>query len=232
MLGTGHSLQEHYFSVSEKAFGSPLGEVRNARDWARAVKHEGGAAVCPDDFVHRSEHSLEFQLLFCQHLFGNDFRLLPLLCGSFHGLLDSVSRPSEVREIGAVIEVLKRAAGSEPRTLVIAGVDLSHIGPKFGHDRSAAALAPEARAHDRTLLQSLERGDIDGFWAESRRVRDRYHVCGLSSLACLMELMPGRPGHVLDYELWHEEATRSAVGFAAAVLTEAAPEGDPGAGHE
>ena len=59
LMGTGHALQGHFFSVSEKNFATPLGEAANARPWSRAVKAAGGKAVSPDDFTHRNEHSLQ-----------------------------------------------------------------------------------------------------------------------------------------------------------------------------
>ena len=90
----------------------------------------------------------------------------------------------------------------------------------FPHALSASALMPEARSHDRALLDSLCRGDVTGFWQESRRVEDRYHVCGFSALACVLELFENLEGQQLDYEFWLEEPTQSAVSFAAVRLTD------------
>jgi hypothetical protein len=44
-------------------------------------------------------------------------------------------------------------------------------------------------------------------------------VCGFSSLACLLEILPGTHGQVLHYEVWHEEPTRSAVSFASVAMS-------------
>jgi AmmeMemoRadiSam system protein B len=104
-------------------------------------------------------------------------------------------------------------------TLIVAGVDFSHIGPKFGHDLPATAMENQARTHDQSLLEHLSMLDADGFWDESRSVRDRFNVCGLSALACLLEVLPQCRGEILHYEIWHEAPTRSAVSFASAVFT-------------
>jgi len=61
--------------------------------------------------------------------------------------------------------------------------------------------------------------NADQFWKESERVRDQYHVCGFSALACLLEVLPECRGTVLDYEIWHEVPTQSAVSFASVVFT-------------
>lgn len=229
LLGTGHHLEEFYFSVSAKTFASPLGEVCSAGPWVEELKASGGDAVCPHDFVHRSEHSLEFQLIFCQYLFGNSFSLVPILCGSFHALLDRVKRPGEDADIRQFIAALSRCVADEPDTLVVAGVDFSHIGLKFGHRDRAVSLLDDARRHDHTLLRALEQGDILGFWDEARRVQDRFNVCGFSALACLLELFPGYTGRILDYDFWQEEPTQSAVSFAAVLMTGGA---SPGAVHD
>lgn len=225
LLGTGHHLEDYFFSVSSKTFVSPLGQVNSAGSWIEELQAAGGEAVCPHDFVHRSEHSLEFQQIFCQFLFGNSFSLVPILCGSFHQLLNRVSRPGEDENIRRFLEALTSCVEDEPETLVVAGVDFSHIGLKFGHETRAAALLNEAREHDHALIAALERGDILGFWAESRRVQDRYHVCGFSALACLLELFPEYTGRLLDYDFWREEPTQSAVSFAALLLTRDRPQG-------
>ena len=48
---------------------------------------------------------------------------------------------------------------------------------------------------------------------------NRYRICGFSALWTLLAVMPGLKGRVLDYQVWHEEATRSAVSFAAVAFS-------------
>jgi len=70
----------------------------------------------------------------------------------------------------------------------------------------------------RRLLDSLCEMNADGFWTESQKVNDRYHVCGFSALACLLEILPLSRGRLLDYGVFQEEATQSAVSFAAVLF--------------
>jgi hypothetical protein len=119
------------------------------------------------------------------------------------------------------LRILADAAGDED-TILIAGVDLSHVGPKFGHDMSASFVIDQSERHDRRLLDFLCTRDADGFWSESRRIEDKYNVCGFSALACLLETIPPSHGHLLSYETFREDATRSAVSFAAAIFTDMA----------
>lgn len=216
LIGTGHSLRDSFLSLTEKDFVTPLGRVKTDKNWVKKLKEAGREAVSVDDIVHRSEHSLEFQLIFLQHLFGSGFSLIPILCSSFHSVLEKVSRPSEIPGMDSFLEVLKLSAEElASDTLLVAGVDFSHIGPKFGHDQRASSLLLEARKHDNLLIDSACRVDVESFWAETRRVKGRYNVCGFSAVSCLLEVLRDARGCLLDYELWHEEATQSAVSFAA-----------------
>jgi hypothetical protein len=84
----------------------------------------------------------------------------------------------------------------------------------------ATHIQSQSEIHDRNLLQAVSQGDPEGFWGESIRVQDQFNVCGFSALACLLEVLPPSEGHILKYEIWHEEATRSAVSFAAMAFTQ------------
>ncbi|MBM3284635.1 MAG: AmmeMemoRadiSam system protein B [Candidatus Aminicenantes bacterium] len=219
LLGTGHSQDDGFFCLTEKHFQTPLGLVKTDREVVQKLKKAGGPAVGRSDIFHRREHSLEFQVLFLQHLFGDSFVIVPILCGSFAAELGRVSRPSGIKNVAPFVRAL-RQCWDEARegSFFVAGVDFSHVGPKFGHRERAASLILEARHHDRKLLEALTRGDAKAFWAESWKARDKYNICGFSSLALLLDVFPGARGRVLDYEFWQEEATQSAVSFAAAVL--------------
>ena len=103
--------------------------------------------------------------------------------------------------------------------MIVAGVDLSHVGPKFGDQKPAIQITAESSRHDKALLAALTALDVESFCAEGKRVMDHYHVCGFSVLSMLLEIMPeGARGVELGYQVWHEAPTRSAVSFAAAAF--------------
>ena len=221
LLGTGHSILDHLISLTEKDYETPFGRVRTDREKVNALRKLDLPITAPDDFAHRSEHSIEFQLLFLQHLFGSDFRFLPILCGTFPGPMASYSHPAEIPDVKEFIQNLKLFVDEDPaETLVVAGVDFSHIGPKFGHAQPASALLAETKDHDKVLIDSICRSDAQRFWTEIKQGDNRLNVCGFSALACLMELFPGVEGECLDYEIWKEGPTQSAVSFAGIALFE------------
>jgi hypothetical protein len=219
LIGTGHSLDDAYFGLTEKDFETPLGLVKTDRSAIRSLKKAGGKAVSPYDIAHSREHSLEFQLVFLQHLFGSSFTIVPILCGSFGRDLDRVTGPSKIPDVAQFLAAFRSLWEEDPAgEFLIAAVDFSHIGPKFGHRQRASSLLLDAKKHDQALIASLTAADSRAFWEESRKTGDMYNVCGFSTLASLLDILPGMKGRLLDYEFWRDEATQSAVSYAAIVL--------------
>ena len=221
LLGVGHQLQNAFFSLTDKDFETPLGITQSDRESIRRLREAGQGIIAPDDFIHRSEHSIEFQLIFLQHLIADKtFTIIPILCGSLQADLPEYSREAYQEQTGRFLDELRCILNDpEQETILIAGVDLSHTGPKFGHEMPASNMQPRSEEHDRNLLTNLTRLDADNFWEESKRVNDQFNVCGFSALACLLEILPQCQGELLHYEIWHEEPTRSAVSFASVAFT-------------
>lgn len=217
VLGVGHQILGGLFCLTDKAHATPLGTVPADAAAVSRLRRAGGAVVAPDDLPHRAEHSVEFQTVFLRRVLPGDFSLVPILCGSPRGLVAGSTRQAFLDAAGPFLAELA-ALTAEPDTLVVAGVDLCHIGAKFGHSQPASRLEKAALAHDEALLARVCAGDAEGFWAESARVEDRYNVCGLTALGALLELgLPGT-GRVLCHDILREPPTQSAVTFAAAAF--------------
>lgn len=221
LLGVGHQLQNALFSLTDKDFETPLGITKSDQASINRLREAGQGIIAPNDFIHRSEHSIEFQLIFLQHLLAdNPFTIIPILCGSLQSGLPEYSREAYQEETGRFLDELRLILNDpEQETILIAGVDFSHTGPKFGHEMPASHLQNSSQEHDRNLLTHLTRLDAANFWEESRSVNDQFNVCGFSALACLLEILPQCQGELLHYEIWHEEPTRSAVTFASVAFT-------------
>jgi AmmeMemoRadiSam system protein B len=218
LLGTGHRLMNKLFCLTDKDFETPLGIIKSESNLIQKLQEAGKEVVAGDDFAHRSEHSIEFQIIFLQHLFGSDkFTIIPILCGSILACLPEYQRSTYRKKADPFLQKLKSLIDEE--TLVLAGVDFSHIGLKFGHDRPADYIENQAMTHDRSLLKYLCQMDTDQFWQESINIQDGFNVCGFPALACMLEVLPPGKGKVLNYYLRHEKPTQSAVSFAAVVFT-------------
>lgn len=218
ILGVGHKLTDSLYSVTPKDYETPLGKLRTDTDAVARLAALGPPVVSASDWAHRDEHSIEFPALFLQRIFGDspDFQVVPVLCGSAQIDPDEYSRQLYMTHAARFVDALSRiVADDSRRTIVVASVDFCHIGPKFGHGQTGRTMEPEATAHDRSLLDLLAAGDAKGFWAESVRVMDRYNVCGFPAMATMLESLPAVRGDILGYAMHHEEATHSAVSYAA-----------------
>ena len=221
LLGTGHSLGETRYCISGKTFSTPLGRVPADRDAVARIRAAAGRALAPDDFAHRNEHSLEFQVLFLQRIFPmEEVPILPVLCGQMEDLFGKARSPLDDPGIASFVEAVSAwLDGPAGKPLVVAGVDLSHVGPKFGDSSTGRSLEEACRAYDRQVLDALVAGDASAFFQAGALARNRYRICGFSALWTLLAVLPEIRGRVLDYEVWHEEPTRSAVSFAAVSFT-------------
>lgn len=100
------------------AWRTPLGDVPVDAELAEALLR-----ACPllrdDPVAHQTEHSLEVQLPFLQHLLG-DFRMVPIALGT-----DRYQAFEDLGHAIAAVITQARAAGSE-EILVVASSDMNH----------------------------------------------------------------------------------------------------------
>ena len=105
-----------------------------------------GPSLKADEFLHRSEHSVEFQAVWLKTIFrdGINFSILPLLCGSFHELVEKGLTPEDSDEYLSALEVLKETlqkwGESNGHVLILASADISHVGSQFGDKRIPATV--------------------------------------------------------------------------------------------
>ena len=221
VLGTAHHPINGFFSVCGKDFETPLGVIRSRRDfYGRLVEGLGPSAVA-DEFVHRGEHSIEFQAIWLMRHYGDGPfpELLPVLCGSFMTLMEEGGEPAENREyehsLGLLRKMLDELSQAGQRVVVLASADLSHVGPQFGGRQPVTReLAAEVKDYDLALLEKAAAGDHEGFFRWAARSSDRTNVCGLSSIYTMLRLLDGRPGKLLAYDQWIDENMQGLVSFA------------------
>jgi len=81
VLGTSHYGEPDRFGLTRKPFETPFGKTRT--DDALVSELARQPASLMEDYCHSIEHSIEFQVVFLQSIYGPDVRILPILCGSF-----------------------------------------------------------------------------------------------------------------------------------------------------
>src|SRR5258708_7058661 len=133
-LGTSAAPMGEPFALCRKSFATPLGEVEVDEERIDALAAAAsGFDPYADQFNHKREHSLEFQVVFLKHLLGGrPFKIVPVLAGLGAQQVSGTDPAGEARVakfMDGVREVVARGAG---KVVVVAGADLAHVGPRFG----------------------------------------------------------------------------------------------------
>jgi len=216
VLGTGHAARAP-FVMSMKDFETPLGTLHTDRTFVGRIAEHVAADPFADEAVHRSEHSIEFQAVFLKYLYPDrDVAFVPILCGSYHGMVARGESPASVPEISGFVGALRRAILEyEGRVCVIAGVDLSHVGPRFGDPEALTdADIEDALAHDRAVLSAAEGLDPEAMYNAVSRVGDRTRICGTSSIYTMLHVIEAGKAQVLKHDRVVDDGGQSMVSFA------------------
>lgn len=220
ILGTCHAGMADPFAVTLKPYDTPLGPVAVDRDFYDALDRRAGQDLLASEPAHRAEHSIEFQAVMLQSLLGGrrPFTILPVLASYLHEAVWAGAEPEGDPRVPRFLDALRETiAASTRRVCLVAGVDLAHVGPRFGDPdpNTAGSLATVERA-DRAMLESVVAGDARGFFAQVAADRDARRICGLSPIYSLLRLLPTGPGRLLQYRQWPDPegaVTFCAVGF-------------------
>lgn len=206
ILGTCHAGMSDPFAVTLKPYDTPLGPVGVDRDFYEALAGRAGQDLLASEPAHRAEHSIEFQAVMLQSLLGGrrPFTILPVLASYLHEAVWAGTEPEADPRVPRFLDALREAvAASSRRVCLVAGVDLAHVGPRFGDpDPNTGASLAIVEREDRAMLESVVAGDARGFFARVAADRDARRICGLSPIYSLLRVLPEAPGHLLEYRQW------------------------------
>lgn len=221
IFGINHQGAEGLFSVSAKNYTTPLGKLNTDRDFVAELKErvpEGTFAS--SDFDHKIEHSIEFQTIFLHYFLGDSINIVPILCGGIHEFLFQKTdflADNRIRGMLSALGDLIDTAGGD--VLLVAGVDFSHIGLKFGHSMPAGEILSRALANDRNIIGFLERCDPAGLFANALENQDQYNVCGLPAMLIFSSLLKDCSAELFAHDTYDEQATQSAVTYASMLFS-------------
>jgi AmmeMemoRadiSam system protein B len=217
VLGTSHYGQPEHFGLTRKPYSTPLGDTLTDLALVDRLAADGGSAVQMEDYCHSIEHSIEFQVLFLQHVYGPDIRVVPVLCGpyarSIYGEGDPENDDGVRRFLGALGDL---AAREGDRLFWVLGIDMAHMGRRYGDEFTAIADQGEMEtvaAKDRERIERVAAGDAGGFWSLVQERHDELKWCGSAPLYTFLKALPQARGNLLRYEQWNIDE-QSVVSFA------------------
>ncbi|MCX5787467.1 MAG: AmmeMemoRadiSam system protein B [Elusimicrobia bacterium] len=223
-LGVAHASPASPWAMTPKAYETPWGPmaVDEAlyKEIAGALWYDARA----DEWVHRKEHSLEFQAVWLRFLWREKTPpWVPILCSSFERWAPdrAPSTISTVEEAIARVGALLRRRAKKQRVMILAGVDLAHVGPRFGDELELnAELEKKIEAEDRKSLEKALALDADGFYLSVVADGHWRKVCGLSATYTALRWLKalGAPsGRLLSYGQAPDPAG-GIVSFASAIF--------------
>jgi AmmeMemoRadiSam system protein B len=219
LFGTSHAPMREPFALCRKAFDTPFGAVEaDGESIDRLAEAAGGFDPYADQFNHKREHSLEFQVVFLRAVLqGRPVRIVPILAG-LGAAQASGEDPARDGRVVRFLDRVRALVDERPgRVVLVAGADLAHVGPRFGDARPFdAGQRVELARTDRESLERAVSVDSAGFWAHVAGDLDERRVCGLAPIwSLLRSLSSGIRGRLLHYEQTVDAEDGSIVSHAA-----------------
>ena len=230
LLGTSHYSGQTPYILTLKDFATPLGLVETDRDFVQRLQAKCAEDCFTDEYLHRGEHSLEFQVVFLKYIAQQraaltgrpekPFKIVPILVSSFHSAVVNQTLPEKDSAVGTFLRTLRDLAALESRQVCfVAGVDLAHVGRQFG-DREPITddFLKWVESEDQELVNRLAALDAPGFFNAVAKDQDKRRICGFSPLYSLIHLLDGAKGKQLKYSQAFTPETGSAVTFSSLIF--------------
>ena len=194
IIGTSHYGAPDRFGLTRKPYVTPLGTARTDVELVNRLAARAPEAVEMEDYCHSTEHSVEFQVIFLQHLLGPQIRILPILVGSFARSLYEGGKPEDNEGVRRFLgELGELAAACGERLFWVLGIDMAHMGRRYGDPFAAKAdrgLMAQVAERDRARIERVAQGDAEGFWELVRENRDDLKWCGSAPLYTFLRAVP------------------------------------------
>lgn len=222
IIGTGHSGLMNLYSALPKDFATPMGQVACDFEFLNLLEKNYTGDFLSEALSQKTEHTIEFQLLFLQYLYQNrkPFTIVPILASFSYHFLDGqqFAREAEiVREFSQALQTTISQFGK--KVCVIASVDFSHIGRRYGDENAPdGAFMASVNEVDQQLLRHAASLDAQGFYQCVKKNEDRYRVCGFAPIYTMLNAIEARSGNLLEYTDTVVDSENSRVTFASMVF--------------
>ena len=224
-LGVAHVSPDSPWVFTPKVYETPFGPMEVDDDLYQKLSSRVWYEPRADEWVHKNEHSLEFQAVWLKYLWREKApKWIPILVSSFERFSPDKA-PSSVPTIEKALKdlgvVLNNEIARGRSVMILCGIDLAHVGLRFGDELEITPeLEKKIETEDRKSLVAAMALDADGFYASVVADGHWRKVCGLSALYTGLRLMKEigakRPGRLLTYGQAPDPAG-GLVSFASAV---------------
>lgn len=203
ILGTSHVPMSNFFALTRKAFETPFGRLETDQAFVDTLAGQLSYDPFEDELIHKTEHSIEFQVVFLQYLFRQrPITIVPILCGGLMYEAIVHNEPlAQTPQLEESIRCLHGLVKASPKTCIIASVDFSHIGVNYGHkSRPDPATLRRVGQVDHTLLTAMKHVAHEDFATQLYRNQNATQVCGIVPMYTTLRLIEGTKGTLLHYD--------------------------------
>jgi AmmeMemoRadiSam system protein B len=218
ILGTSHYGEPDKFGLTRKGFQTPYGTIQTDTELVDWLLARAGDSINLEDYCHSVEHSIEFQALFLRHVLGTNFKILPILCGAFLQSFLNGKPPEDIDSNRRFFAALGELAElHRDRLFWTLGIDLAHIGQRYGDDEEARVNQGQmldVRQKDLERLRLVGAGKRGEFLELVLPNYDELKWCGFTPIYTFMQAVPHARGNVMLYDQWNIDPA-SVVSFTA-----------------
>ncbi|MHA1333460.1 MAG: AmmeMemoRadiSam system protein B [Candidatus Odinarchaeia archaeon] len=182
ILGPSHRGYPGVALMKDSAWLTPLGEVETDNDLGEILLNHAltseGKLIVSDDWPHITEHSLEVQIPFLQYVYGDDFKILPIVCGGLN--------LATCKKLGEIIAESIKESGKD--ACIIASTDMTHYGSMFYGfapvgDSPIDKVIKWVYETDGRIIKAIENLDSNGVFSEAKKTT----MCGYIPVTILIE---------------------------------------------
>ncbi len=176
IVGTNHTGYGGIFTTTSryKLWATPLGTVEADIEFIEELKRETQRVV-EDPLAHLNEHSIEVQLPFLQYIYGNKFKLVPVVAK------EATERAA--RDFAEAVHSVAERLGR--RIVFLASSDFTHHGPMYNYVVFTENVRENVTKLDLKVIEQILELDTAGFLKTI--VETGATVCGIGAIAALIE---------------------------------------------
>lgn len=189
VMGTGHSGARYGYILTEKDFETPLGTVKCDRELTKKILDASPYDLTCDEFLHKNEHTIEFQALFLKYIFPDEeIRIVPVLCSFDYRELKAHPDPGLRAFLSDFPRILADIASSQAiNAAYLASVDFAHVGPRYGDRfRITDDFLEVVREKDADLIRLIGGADRNGFIRYIEEEKDSRRICGFAPISAFL----------------------------------------------
>lgn len=203
--------EDRLFIGSSKNYKLPGNTLVTDQDYLKRFNQsDKDIGFTLSDRAHRIEHSIELHLLFANHIWTHDFKIVPILVSGIDDLM--YQRKGDVAEKVEGFSALVNKLHDDDTFYLISG-DLSHVGKKFGDPLPASQLREDVEKSDQKFLDTAITGKAGLLLEQVASDYDSTRICGFPPLYTYLCAFPGSDGDLINYHWWDEKERESAVSF-------------------